>query len=58
MDVEPFIQKISLLFDTCRRILHNFDDAFEIRKLTMHNNDNPSKTERLLVRKDGMCAPI
>jgi hypothetical protein len=32
MDVEPFIQKLSLLFDMCLGILHNFDDAFEIGK--------------------------
>jgi hypothetical protein len=55
MDVEPFIQKLSLLFDMCFGILHNFDDAFEIGELTMCNNDNAFKTERLLVRKDGMC---
>jgi hypothetical protein len=30
MDVEPFIQKLSLLFDMRPRIPHNFNDAFEI----------------------------
>jgi hypothetical protein len=55
MDVEPFIQNLSLFFDMCPRILHNFDDAFEIGELTMHNNDNPFKTKRLLVQEDGMC---
>jgi hypothetical protein len=30
MDVEPFIQNLSLFFDMRLRILHNFDDAFEI----------------------------
>jgi hypothetical protein len=55
MDVEPFIQNLSLFFDMCLGILHNFDDAFEIGKLIMRNNDNPFKIERLLVRKDGMC---
>ncbi len=39
----------------CPKILHNFDDAFEIGELTMCNNDNPFKTKRLLVREDGMC---
>jgi len=55
IDVEPFIQNLSLLFDMHLKIPHNFDDAFEIGKLTMHNNDNPFKIERLLVREDGMC---
>jgi hypothetical protein len=55
MDVEPFIQNLSLLFDMHPRIPHNFDDAFEIGELIMHNNDNPFKIERLLVREDGMC---
>ncbi len=55
MDVEPFIQNLSLLFDTHLGIPHNFDDAFEIRELTMRNNDKPLKIERLLVREDGMC---
>ncbi len=49
MDMKPFIQKLSLLFDMCLGIFHNFDDAFEIGKLTMCNNDNAFKTERLLV---------
>jgi hypothetical protein len=49
MDVEPFIQKLSLLFDMCLGIPHNFDDAFEIGQLTTRNN------ERLLVQEDGMC---
>jgi hypothetical protein len=49
MDVEPFIQNLSLLFDTRLGIPHNFDDAFEIGELTMRNNDKPFKTERLLV---------
>jgi hypothetical protein len=44
-----------LFFDTCLKILHNFDDAFEIGELNMCNNDNLFKTKRLLVRKDGMC---
>jgi hypothetical protein len=30
MDVEPFIQNLSLFFDMCPGIPHNFDDAFEI----------------------------
>jgi hypothetical protein len=30
MDVEPFIQNLSLLFDIGPKIPHNFDDAFEI----------------------------
>ncbi len=55
MDVEPFIQNLSLPFDMCLGILHNFDDAFEIGKLTMHNNDNPFKTKRLLIQEDDMC---
>jgi hypothetical protein len=50
MDVEPFIQNLSLLFNMHPKVLHNFDNAFEIEKLTMRNNDNPFKTERLLVR--------
>jgi len=37
---------------------HNFDDAFEIGELTMCNNDNLFKTERLLVWKDGMCTNL
>ncbi len=49
MDVEPFIQNLSLFFDMCHRIPHNFNDAFEIGELTMRNNDNPFKTKRLLV---------
>ncbi len=49
MDVEPFIQKLSLLFDMRPGILHNFDNPFEIGELTMRNNDNPFKTEKLLV---------
>jgi hypothetical protein len=44
-----------LFSDTCLKILHDFDDAFEIEELTMCNNDNPFKTKRLLVREDGMC---
>ena len=55
MDVEPFIQNISLLFDMHLGIPYNFDDAFEIGELTMCNNDNPFKIDRLLVREDGMC---
>ncbi len=55
MDVEPFIQNLSLFFDMCHRIPHNFNDAFEIGELTMRNNDNPFKTKRLLVWEDGMC---
>jgi hypothetical protein len=55
MDVEPFIQNLSLFFDMRPGIPHNFDDPFEIGKLTMRNNDNPFKTERLLVQEDGMC---
>jgi hypothetical protein len=55
MDVETFIQNLSLLFDMRPRIPHNFDDAFEIEKLIMRNNDNPFKTKRLLVQEDGMC---
>ncbi len=55
MDVEPFIQKLSLLFHMCLGIFHNFDDAFEIGKLTMRNNDNAFKIEKLLVREVGMC---
>jgi hypothetical protein len=55
MDVEPFIQNLSLFFDMHLEIPHNFDDAFEIGKLTMRNNDNPLKTKRLLVREDDMC---
>jgi hypothetical protein len=39
----------------CPKILHNFDDAFEIRELTRRNNDNPFKIERLLVQEDGIC---
>jgi hypothetical protein len=42
MDVEPFIQNLSLFFDMRPGIPHNFDDPFEIGKLTMCNNDNPS----------------
>ncbi len=49
MDVEPFIQNLSLFIDMRHGIPHNFDDAFEIKELTMRNNDNPFKTERLLV---------
>jgi hypothetical protein len=49
MDVEPFIQNLSLFFDMRPGILHNFDDAFEIGELTMRNNDNPFKIKRLLV---------
>jgi len=49
MDVELFIQNSTLLFDMHLKIPHNFDDAFEIGKLTMHNNDNLFKTKRLLV---------
>jgi len=55
MDVDPFIQKISLLFGMCPGFPHNFDDAFEIGELIMRNNVIPFKTERLLVREDGMC---
>jgi hypothetical protein len=44
-----------LFFDTCLKILNNFDDVFEIEELTMCNNDNPFKTKRLLVQEDGMC---
>jgi hypothetical protein len=55
MDVEPFIQNLSLLFNMCPGIPHNFDDAFEIGELTMRNNDNTFKIERLLVRENGMC---
>jgi len=47
MDVEPFIQNLSLFFNMCPRIPHNFDNAFETGKLTMRNNDNPFKTKRL-----------
>jgi hypothetical protein len=36
-------------------IPHNFDDAFEIREVTMCNNDKPFKIKRLLVQEDGMC---
>jgi hypothetical protein len=43
MDMEPFIQNLSLLFDMRPIIPHNFDDAFEIGKLIMRNNDNPFK---------------
>ncbi len=46
---------MSLFFDTCLKILNNFDDVFEIEELTMCNNDNPFKTKRLLVQEDGMC---
>jgi hypothetical protein len=49
MNVELFIQKLVLLLNMHLRIPHNFDDAFEIGKLSMHNNDNPFKTKRLLV---------
>jgi hypothetical protein len=49
MDVEPFIQNLSLFIDMRHGIPHNFDDAFEIKELTMRNNDNLFKTERLLV---------
>jgi len=55
MDLEPFIQNLSLFFDMHHGIPHNFDDAFEIGKLIMRNNDNPFKTKRLLLQKDGMC---
>jgi len=55
MNVEPFIQKFLLPFDMHPKIPHSFDDAFEIGELTMHNNDNPFKTKRLLVREDDMC---
>jgi hypothetical protein len=55
MDVQPFIQNLSLLFDMRPGILHNFDNVFEIGKITMRNNDNPFKTKRLLVQEDGMC---
>jgi len=55
MDVEPFIQKLSLFFNICLKIPHNFDDAFEIGELIMYNNDNLFKTKRLLVWEDGMC---
>ncbi len=55
MDVEPFIQKNSLFIYMCPIIPRNFDDAFEIGELIMRNNDNPLKTERLLVRENGMC---
>jgi len=55
MDVKPFIQNLSLSFYMCLGIPHNFNDAFEIGELIMRNNDNPFKTERLLVREDGMC---
>jgi hypothetical protein len=58
MDVEPFIQNLSLFCDMSPRIPHTFDDAFEVRKLTMCNNDNLFKIERLLIREDGMCGPI
>jgi hypothetical protein len=47
MDVEPFIQNLSLFFDMRLGIPHNFDDAFEIGELTMRNNDNPFKIEKL-----------
>jgi hypothetical protein len=30
MDVEPFIQNLSLFFDMSPGIPHNFDDAFEM----------------------------
>jgi len=49
MYVEPFIQNLSLFFDMRLKIPHNFDDAFELGELTMRNNDNLFKTERLLV---------
>jgi hypothetical protein len=55
MDVEPFIQNLSLFFDMCPRIPHNFDNPFEIGELSMRNNDNLFKTEKLLVRENGMC---
>jgi hypothetical protein len=55
MDVEPFIQNLSLLFDMRPRIPHNFDNPFEIKELTMSNNNNPFKSEKLLVREDDMC---
>ncbi len=55
MDVKPFIKKNSLFFYVHLIIPYNFDDAFAIVKLNMHNNDNPFKTKRLLVREDGMC---
>jgi hypothetical protein len=35
MNVEPFIQNLSLFFDMHPGIPHNFDDAFEIGELTM-----------------------
>jgi hypothetical protein len=47
MDVEPFIQNLSLFFNMCPKIPHKLDDAFEIAELTMRNNDNPFKTKRL-----------
>jgi len=46
MDVEPFIQNLSLFFDMHFEIPHNLHDAFEIGELIMCNNDNPFKTER------------
>ncbi len=49
MDVEPFIQKISLFFYMHFIIPHNFDDAFEIGELTVCNNDNPVKIKKILV---------
>ncbi len=55
MDVEPFIQNLSFLFDMRLEIPHNFDDAFEIGELNMCNNDNPFKNKRLLAWEDGMC---
>jgi hypothetical protein len=55
MDVELFIQNLSLFFDMLLGIPHNFDDAFEIGELTMRNNDNPFKIERLLVQENDMC---
>jgi len=42
MDVEPFIQNL-LLFGMQLEIPRNFDDAFEIGELIMHNNDNLSR---------------
>jgi len=55
MDVEPFIQNLSLVFDMRPIFPLNFDYAFEIGELTMPNNDNLFKIERLLVKKDSMC---
>jgi hypothetical protein len=55
MDVDPFIQNLSLFFDMRPGIPQNFNDAFEIGELIMRNNDNLFKTKRLLVREDDMC---